>query len=747
MAQAKSELGPIADYWADAWQRGFLFLEALNERGNIHLAEAAKEVPNVLNFPSELVLDGRTLPRPVNYGLVRIPPLADVAVDPVKPPVVVVDPRAGHGPGIGGMKPESEIGVALRAGHAVYFVGFSPRPMPGQTIEDVCRAEAVFLEEVARRHPEAEDRPIVIANCQAGWQILMTAAIRPDLFGVILVAGTPLSYWAGVRGKNPMRYSGGVLGGTWLDALAGDVGCGLFDGANLIANFELLNPANTFWTKEYNVYSNVDTETERFLKFETYWGSPVLLNAGEMQWIADNLFVGNKLSTGQIRTSDGVRVDLRDIKAPIVCFCSWGDNITPPQQALDWILDLYDDAKEIVDDGQTIVYSLHHTIGHLGIFVSGKVASKEHQEFISCMEMIAAAPPGLYEAVIADVGEDTENRDLVDGKYLFRLEARTLDDIRAFGVNSAEDDKRFAAVSRLSDVNLGLYRQFAQPWVRAFVNESMAETVREWHPHRLRFTIFSDRNPLMASVKPFADLARANRQPVSPDNPLLAAEKTASSWIEFWLKGWGEVRDGMTEAYFLTTYGLPVLQAALGLRGASDQNAHRVERELVREVVAAELRSNVENRFEVGGLEEAVLRALVYVRLPYGALDERGYRRAKLLRERRKVNKRMTLPEFREMLNEQVQLVQRDPERAIAALPRLLKADEADIAAAWQAFSDLVSAPGVLDDEGEQRLARVAPLFGAQVAERAGAPKRRPEKSESKKAADRPIATKPAATE
>ena len=85
---------------------------------------------------------------------------------------------------------------------------------------------------------------------------------------------------------------------------------GKFDGASLIANFEQLNPANTYWTKEYNVYSKVDTEKQRFLEFETYWGSPVLLNAGEMQWIVDNLFVGNRLSTGQIRSSDGVRIDL-----------------------------------------------------------------------------------------------------------------------------------------------------------------------------------------------------------------------------------------------------------------------------------------------------------------------------------------------------------------------------------------------------------------------------------------------------
>jgi hypothetical protein len=713
MTQETSAFGAAGEYWTDAWQRSILFLEALNERGNIHLAEAAKTAPNVLNFPYELVLDGRKLARPVNYGLVRIPPLADVVVDPVKPPIVVVDPRAGHGPGIGGMKPESEIGVALRAGYAVYFVGFLPKPMPGQTIEDVCRAEAIFIEEVARRHLEAEGKPIVIANCQAGWQTMMAAAVKPELFGVLMLAGTPLSYWAGVHGKNPMRYLGGLLGGTWLNGLAGDVGAGIFDGANLVANFELANPANTFWTKQYNVYSKVDTEAKRFLEFETWWGSPVLLNAGEMQWIADNLFVGNKLSVGHIHTSDGERIDLRDIKAPIVCFCSWGDNITPPQQALNWILDLYDDVKEIVANGQTIVYSLHHTIGHLGIFVSGKVAAKEHREFVSCMEMIAAAPPGLYEAVITEVGEDTANRDLVDGKYLFRLERRTLDDIRAFGVNSPEDDKRFATVARVSEINSGLYRAFASPWIRPWFNEPIAEAIREMHPHRLRFAIFSDRNPFMRGVKPLADRVRAERKPVSADNPLLAAEKTVSSWIGTSLESWGEIRDRMTEGFFLTTYGSPLLQAAVGLGAPSEEAPHRIERELVREVAAAELKSDIEHRFEVGGLEEAVLRALVYVRLPDAAFDERGYRRAKLIRDRRKVNKRMTLPEFREMLNQQLQLVQLDSERAIAALPKLLTGGEADIAAAWQAFSEMAKAAGPLSAEGERRCARIEGLFGA----------------------------------
>ena len=131
------------------------------------------------------------------------------------------------------MKPDSQIGVALAAGHPCYFAGFSPKPMPGQTIEDVFRAEAIFVEEVSKRHPDAEGRRTIIANCQAGWQIMMMAAIRPELPGPILLAGSPLSYWAGVRGKNPMRYLGGLLGRTGLTALSGDLEKGIFDGAHL----------------------------------------------------------------------------------------------------------------------------------------------------------------------------------------------------------------------------------------------------------------------------------------------------------------------------------------------------------------------------------------------------------------------------------------------------------------------------------------------------------------------------------
>src|SRR5260370_4638857 len=123
-----------------------------------------------------------------------------------------------------------------------------------------------------------------------------------------------------------MGYLGGLLGGRWLTGVSSDLGAGKFDGAWLVHNFENQNPSNTLWSKQYNVFSRVDTEADRYLEFERWWGGHVNLNAEEIQFIVDELFIGNNLAAGLIKMSDCAAVDLRDIKSPIVVFCSKGDN-------------------------------------------------------------------------------------------------------------------------------------------------------------------------------------------------------------------------------------------------------------------------------------------------------------------------------------------------------------------------------------------------------------------------------------
>jgi pimeloyl-ACP methyl ester carboxylesterase len=331
----------FSEYIRDLGQRWILFLDTLCRRGDASVAREKEAFKPVLAFDYDMIVDGRKLDRPVNYALVRIrPPAGTVPPREDGRPWVIIDPRAGHGSGIGGFKSESEVGVALRDGHPVYFVIFFPEPEPGQTLADVCAAEAAFLREVHARHPRSP-KPLVTGNCQGGWATMILAATHPDLMGPLVIAGAPLSYWAGEVGRNPFRYFGGIAGGLVPALLASDLGGGKFDGANLVMNFEQLNPGKTWFRKNFDLLANVDDEAQRFLDFERWWSGFYFMNENEIRWIVENLFIGNKLTRGEAFLSDGTPVDLTRIEAPVIVFASHGDNITPPQQALNWIPDLY----------------------------------------------------------------------------------------------------------------------------------------------------------------------------------------------------------------------------------------------------------------------------------------------------------------------------------------------------------------------------------------------------------------------
>ncbi len=698
------------EYMVDAGQRSMLFLDVMRQRGDQYREHVAQTAPHVLQYAAELIIDGRKLDEPVNYALVRIIPPKGVEIDPERRPFIVVDPRAGHGPGIGGFKADSEIGVAMKAGHTCYFIGFLPEPMPGQTIERIARAEAQFIEKVISLHPKADGKPCVIGNCQAGWAVMILASLRPELFGPLIIAGAPLAYWEGVHGKYPMRYSGGLMGGSWLTALTSDLGGGKFDGAWLVQNFESQNPSNTLWSKQYNVYSNIDTEADRYLEFERWWGGHVNLNAEEIQFIVDELFIGNNLAAGKIEMSDGQKVDLRNIRSPILVFCSEGDNVTPPQQALNWILDCYSDVDEIRAYGQTIVYTVHQSVGHLGIFVSGGVAKKEHAEFSSNIDLIDVLPPGLYEATFEAKGEETTSADLVVGQWVMRCEARTLDDIRAMGGNSPEDERRFAAAKRVSEMNLAAYQKYVHPWLSKMVTPQMAESMRKLHPLRMQYEAFGSQNPWMRTVKSAAEAIEENRKPVSEDNPFLAFQEQMSKQIVHMLDSWRDSQEALSEAMFLNVYGSPALQAAVGIDPKSEPSRRREMSAEHRDMLdkrIAELKSNIGK----GGLPEASLRALLYVGSARGMVDERSIEALRQVR-RDHSGARLTLAEFKALVREQFFMLLLDPERALAAIPKLLPEDVGRKRTAFAAMREVLSASGEITGERASRLERIAGLFG-----------------------------------
>jgi len=550
---AASDPWSNVEYAADAAQRSILFWDTLRQRGNDFVEQAWRGLEPVLHFDSDLVLDGRSFERPVNYAMLRIRPPEGVTVDPKKRPYLIIDPRAGHGPGIGGFKDDSQVGVALRAGHPVYFVIFFRDPEPGQTLLDVCAAEQQFVRRVRTLHPDSP-KPAIIGNCQGGWAAMMLGSSSPDDTGPIVINGAPMSYWGGAwsegEGDNPMRYSGGMLGGTWLSSMIADLGNGKFDGAWLVQNFENLNPANSLWDKYYNLYANVDTEPPRFLEFERWWGGYYLMNREEIEWITRNLFVGNKLWSGDVKAGGGKAFDLRELKSPIVLFASMGDNITPPQQAFNWVADMYGSTEEIKARGQVIVGLMHKDIGHLGIFVSGKVAKKEHTQIVSVLKSIESLPPGLYGMTI------NEHKG-VNGKTEYDVEFREhrLEEITAyFNRFKRTDEKPFEAVAAISDFNQRAYELFMQPIVQSMSNEWVARLLREFHPLRVQHWAASNLNPWLAWLEPVAQGVKSNRRAMDADRVPRQLEKIGSELISASLDHYRAVRDATTEAMFFGVY-------------------------------------------------------------------------------------------------------------------------------------------------------------------------------------------------
>lgn len=710
-AQQTALFAAAGEYLYDRWQRHVLVADVLRERGNQYIEHSRSGKPPVLAFDYEILLDGRTLPDPANYALARIHPSADCPpTDPDKRPFVVIDPRAGHGPGIGGFKIDSGIGIALRQGHPCYFVMFFPTPVPGQTIGSVTRAEYVFLSHVNALHPAAP-KPLVIGNCQGGWALMMLAAAAPQAVGPILLAGSPISYWAGVRGKNPMRYSGGLLGGTWLASLAGDLGNGRFDGAYLVNNFELLNPANTFWSKPYNLFTHVDTERERFLEFERWWGGHFLLNKAEMEWITQNLFVGNRLSAGDVVCADGrTRIDLRNIRSPIIVFASWGDNITPPQQALNWIPDLYDSVDDIRLNEQTIVYCLHEKIGHLGIFVSASVAQKQTDKLLGTLELIDVLPPGLYEAVIDDTRPEMPGREYVHGRYHVRFEPRTLDDILALD-DGRDDERAFEVVKRVALINQGLYDTFVSPWIRFASNELLAETCRNLNPARFERLCMSDANPLLWPLAAVAGLTALHRAPAAADNPFVTLEKRVSGTVEDVLNHYRDVRDRLQEQVFTAVYEAPLLRALVGLGDAApprrDQPHSWMEdefRNLQRRAIAGD--------FEHGSLLDGVIRAIFLTKPDLLDFDERPFNLLRTALQRHVPDEPIPVATLKGALKRQALLFLIDEARTLAGLPALLPTTEQRQRTLEIAHS-LAQARGDADSAAfATRFARVATTLG-----------------------------------
>jgi hypothetical protein len=495
-------------------------------------------------------------------------------------------------------------------------------------------------------------------------------ALRPELFGPLMVVGSPLSYWAGSSTLNPMRYAGGTLGGSWLSSFTADMGADRFDGAHLVDNFERLNPANTWWNKYYNLWANVDTEAERFLEFERWWGGFFRMTGSEIEAIVENLFVGNRLARGTVMARERA-INLRDITSPIVVFASWGDNITPPPQALNWIIDAWGDERAIAAAGRTIVYVLHESVGHLGIFVGGEIARKEHDQLVTSLDVIESLPPGLYEMKLEAKAGLAEQRweHLEPGDYTVHYEHRTMDDIRAVNPEGRDEEALFSTISKVSEFNASIYKKWFRPWVQQFATRPVADALGKLHPLRMQRQLLSDNFPLAPLIREQAKQARAKRSVISDEHPLRKMEKTFSAQLSDSLNQYRDRNNKQTVAWTRQMYGPHGLGALFKPDEADANIAHaRAQRDL------ASARESVLDTITEGGFAEAVCRIVLAGMASVGSFERRSLRLARLLAQlpANTVNGDSADTNWIQLLKAQTRITAVAPVEALNALEQLL---------------------------------------------------------------------------
>ncbi len=342
---------------------------------------------------------------------------------------------------------------------------------------------------------------------------------------------------------------------------------------------------------------------------------------------------------------------------------------------------------------------MHDQIGHLGIFVSGAVAKKEHSEIATTLEMIEAVAPGLYEMRITGHEGSGTNEE-----WQVELVERKIADIRT--LSGEASNEAFPAVAKISEMNQHLYDVLVSPIVRQFATEASAEARRQASPMRTRRYMFSDLNPFMAPVRALAGLARDHRAPAAPDNPFVALERAWADSVERSIGAWADMRDAAMETAFHAIYGG---LAAVGVTG--DDTA--AEAEAARRSVAIEPAQHHDARARVaeGGYAEAVIRMMILLADARG-----GVRRSRLARSNALLT---TEPPFvgmsptarQAMIREQTVIVTLMREEALAALPTLLSA-AADRRKALAAVEHVAGPEEELGDKAREMLVAMRRTLG-----------------------------------
>jgi tellurite resistance protein len=424
----------------------------------------------------------------------------------------------------------------------------------------------------------------------------------------------------------------------------------------LVANFEAMNPGRDMWRKHADLWAGVDHKAADFLDFDRWWSGFYFMNAAEIRWIIDNIFVGNRLARGLAVLDDGTRIDLGRITAPVIVFASHGDAVSTVPQALRWIPDVWGTASAIRAAGRTIIYTTHDSASHLSIFVSAAVADDHHRRIGLVMRTIEALPPGLYEMVVdrAQPGGD-----------VVHFEARETDAIRAL-CDPQEHDEPFAVAAEFAEWAQRGYEMAFAPTLRAISSQASARAIKAANPLRLQTLAQSSASPLMTGVAEAAARARAERAPPPPDNPFVRAQSALIDAVALQLDAVRVARDAVTEMGFLALYANPFLhprpELAKPFRPPPEPEPDLPARRPIDDV-------------ERGGYADAIVRMCVILSKAGGQFRQDRLERFSAMLHTRAPFDRLSAETRRQMIDTQSRIVEAAGEAATEALMTMLRDD------------------------------------------------------------------------
>jgi hypothetical protein len=212
---------------------------------------------------------------------------------------------------------------------------------------------------------------------------------------------------------------------------------------------------------------------------------------------------------------------------------------------------------------------------------------------------------------------------------------------------------------------------------------------------------------------------RENRQAVPPENALWQAQERIGKAIESSLKSYGDMRDRALETMFHAVYGSPLLQALVGLKASEASPRHRPGVDAVYRAFVQQRIDELTRQIARGGPREAAIRALLYIRMPEGVADERGFRLLEHMREH--AGSGLSLADFKTVVRDQFFMLLLDERRAIEAMPAMLDADLELAQRMATTLRKLVDVLGIESKLGKSRLAEMTAMFEAKKA--ATAPK------------------------